>query len=229
MSRRLRYQLRCSIGELEEAPGATAPLGYTDDLAVAVWHAEHSPYPGWGVYDVIDGEWVGGDGPPEEHLIAQAIQRLIGELTVPGWHKYPYAPVAGDVVGRRHREEAAAEHLEKYPMWRPVPEYVVGPLRAALYRAKGLERQVAEQEPPAPLAAYPDGRDLTRAWRLDEDGFEAWAGTRGFAPLLKGERVVGAVSKAVASRDESLWRFRERVYDSIGEAFFEDEAVEAPS
>lgn len=218
MPRSLRYAVRCSVGELEEAPSATAPLGYTDDLAVAQWHAEHGPPPGFDVYDVALAQWVSGGGPPEEYRIRDAIQRLIGELTVPGWHLYPYPPVAGDAVGAQTRAMHSAKWLEEYPDWTPVPEYVVGPLRVALYRARGLERQAAESEPPGALAACPDGRDLTEAWRMDGPEFEAWARGFGFSP--KPGRPTSDV-QAFSAEQESHWRFRERVYAAIPSAFFQ--------
>lgn len=156
---RLRYKVVCSIGELEEAPGATGPMGYTDDLEVAIWYADHSPYPGWVVHDVIENKYVGGGEPPQVALERMAIERLLLRLTERWFQVYPY-PKPHDEISARIRDLKTREHERLFPDWRPASEFIVAPIRQAYYNACVMERAYAESEPPGQLAIQPDGRDL---------------------------------------------------------------------
>jgi hypothetical protein len=161
--KKLRYELRCSIGELPEAPSATGPMGWTDDLEVACWHASYSPYPGWDVYDHQEGKWAGGAEPPLEMQVRMEVERLLLSLSERWWIVYPYLP-PHDEAGARFRDLKVAEHERLFPNWRPAPENVLAPLRVAWYAARMTERAAREADPPAQLAIYPDGRDLELDW-----------------------------------------------------------------
>lgn len=164
----LRYELQCSIGVLPGAENATAGRGFTDDLAVATWHAEHSEYPGWDVYDHIEMKAIAG-GPPEEYEIRSAIEKLIHQLTDRAFQFYPY--LGDDEVSEKIRSIKLTQHIEKYPDWKPISEYIVAPLRVAFYRAKDLERKAAESNPPGKMAHYSDGRDLDPDWYWPVEAF----------------------------------------------------------
>lgn len=167
--RHLRYELVCSIGVVSGAENATAGCGFTDDLALATWHAQHSKYPGWDVYDHVEQKHVAG-GPPQEYEVRAVIESLLHSLTDRAFQLYPY--IGGDEISERHRQERLAEHIRNFPDWEPTSEYIVAPLRQALYRAMGAERAAAESPPPpGALAVYSDGRDLEYEWKpINSDG-----------------------------------------------------------
>lgn len=167
--RHLRYELVCSIGVVPGAENVTAGRGFTDDLALAIWHAEHSEDPGWDVYDHLEQKHVAG-GPPLEYQVRTQIEHLILLLTTRWFNTYPYLPISGDESSVKQRAKHEAAHKERYPDWEPTSEYIVAPLRHALYRAVGIERAAAESDPPlGQMAIYPDGRDLVVDDNVMED------------------------------------------------------------
>jgi hypothetical protein len=152
--KKLRYSLLCSIGDLGIPGVHTGPLGYTDDLETAIWHAEHSPAPYWEVYDQASGNWLLGPSPAMTDRMM--IERLIKELSTP-WELHQ--------EGASEQIDTKSVWIETFPGWRPASQQVIAPLRVALYAAVSIERARREDsEPPGKLAHYPDGRDLELDW-----------------------------------------------------------------
>lgn len=213
--RDLRYQVVCAI-ELEEAPSATAPKGWTDDLATALWHADRGGDPGWIVYDHQERTHVGGMDPPEEAQWRMELQAFLQRQTRP-WERY--------WANNDPKLRDEASWRARYPRWEPRTEYELAPVRMALYRAMGLERAAWERPCPGELSSHRDGRDLTPGWRLmdeDPEAFLAWAAGLGYAPVRRLRR-----PGSVLSRDETDSRFRQRVFESIATKLRQAEALDA--